>query len=60
MKQTNEKRIKRGIAFDPPILNALIDLADKQFNGDVSRALNSILKKTLKIQEGSTLEQKPQ
>jgi CBS domain containing-hemolysin-like protein len=51
MKETHEKRIKRGIAFEPDVLSALLKVAKSQFKGDVSEALNHTLRKALKIPE---------
>jgi CBS domain containing-hemolysin-like protein len=51
MKNIERKRIKRGIAFEPDVLSALLKVANSQFKGDVSKALNHILRKALKIPE---------
>ena len=59
MKETHEKRIKRGIAFDPDVLKALLKVANSQFKGDVSEALNQILRKALKISETTPAPKTP-
>jgi hypothetical protein len=46
-----EQRIRRGVSFEPDVLAALLKVANSQFKGDVSLALNKILRKALKISE---------
>jgi hypothetical protein len=46
-----EQRIRRGVSFEPDVFAALLKLANNQFKGDVSEALNQILRKALKISE---------
>ena len=46
-----EQRVRRGVSFEPDVFAALLKTANSQFKGDVSEALNQILRKALKISE---------
>jgi hypothetical protein len=50
------QRVRRGVSFDPEVLAALLKVANSQFKGDVSKALDQILRKALKIPEGAPAE----
>lgn len=52
-KTQKQERVRRGVSFEPEVLAALLKISNSQFDGDASKALNSILRKALKIPEGA-------